>query len=174
MVEHTQDVSRHLVTDENQPRSSGDLDYIRCAALHNYILEAARLGSGRKLDKLFAERRTWFETYGEDAQGVRENLTPGLIGFLDRAYVVESSTHKFFFWSDSLSNSVELWENQNPDLQIEGQEYRFVTLYPVNSQQSEHGDGLKWVVSDIVPYSIWLTRSTATIKRTTVQLCKWI
>lgn len=143
MAERTQDVYCHLVTDQNIPQSGGDLDYIRCAALHNYILEAGWLGSGRTLDDLLSERRTWFDAHGEDAEGIYEKLTPGLTEFLKRAYVVDSSTHKFFFWSDSLSDPDELWENQNPDLQDEGQEHRFVTLYPVNSQQSEHGDGLK-------------------------------
>ncbi|GAB7352153.1 hypothetical protein MBLNU459_g2640t2 [Dothideomycetes sp. NU459] len=144
MAEPIQDVSPWLVTAENPPRSGADLDYKRCAALHNHILESGWLASGRTLDELVAERRTWFQAHGEDAEEARGNLSEGLIEFLNRAYVIDSSTHKFFFWSDSLSDPDELWENQNPDLQEEGDEHRFVTLYPVNTQQSEHGDGLNY------------------------------
>ena len=46
------DVSQWRVTLENPPRDGQELDYKRCAALHNHVLELGWVGSGRDLATL--------------------------------------------------------------------------------------------------------------------------
>ena len=142
MASQLLDVSQWLVTDENPLRDTDGLDYERCAALHNHIVERGWLGSGRSLDEM--ERRSWFDFHGDAAAEAREKMTPNLIKFLERAYIVPHGL-RFFYWVEGLSmpeDPDELWQNHDPDLVEDGGEFDTLTLYPVNENLAEHGDGL--------------------------------
>lgn len=133
-------INRWLVTSENPPRQTDGLDYERCAALHNYIVECGWIGSGQSPDEM--PRRTWFDIYGDEAIEQRENLHGSVVEFLKRAWDVAEDM-SFFYWVSRLSLSKQLWEDHNPDLAEEGEELRFFTLYPMNFGLGGHPDGLK-------------------------------
>lgn len=68
---------------------------------------------------------------------------------MKRAYVVPvvSTGLRFFYWVDNLNEPEGLWENHDPDMvDDEEDEYRFLTLYTVNENLADHGDGLKYVL----------------------------
>lgn len=137
--------SEWLATSSNPLRPTNGLDYVRCAALHNHILEMGWVGSGRSPADFVAVRRTWFEVHGDNAAAVRETLAPSLVRFLERAYVVPREV-RFFYWVEGLSiphDPEQLWGDHNLDMADEGEEFRYLTLYPVNENLAEHGDGLK-------------------------------
>jgi hypothetical protein len=135
------DISPWLVTPSNPARSLPGLDHSRCAALHNHILQLAWVGSGRALDEL--ERLSWFERHGDAAQEVRNRLDPSLVSFLEQAYDVDSTVVSFFYWVTGLNNPDFLWQNNSPDLAEPGEDWRFLTLYPVHIEFGGHIDGLK-------------------------------
>jgi hypothetical protein len=136
------DMSRWLVTSSNPPRQTDGLDYGRCAVLHNYIVAHGWIGSGFNPAEL--PRRTWFDTYRDEADEQRENLHDSVVEFLKRAWdVTEDMT--FFYWVSRLSPPEQLWEDHPPDLAEDGEELRFFTLYPMNVGFGGHPDGLKCV-----------------------------
>ena len=79
------------------------MDVERCLALHNEILYYGWVGSGRSLGSLESTCKSWFETFGEEAEAVRSNLTPDLIRFLEHARFVNDPESElkdtfFFYW----------------------------------------------------------------------------
>lgn len=76
------DVRDRLVSDDNPARGGGDMDYERCAALHNAIVKYGWTASGRSFDDL-PLTTCWEANVGWDDDGDR--LQPSLIQFLKRA-----------------------------------------------------------------------------------------
>ncbi|KFY40751.1 hypothetical protein V494_03326 [Pseudogymnoascus sp. VKM F-4513 (FW-928)] len=129
------DISPHLVTSDNPAGETGALDYHRCALLHNFLVEYGWVASGRSLADL--ERRSFFEHYGDEANEMRERLEPGLIAFLEEAYVVQRSL--FHFWVDDLTHPSEMWTNYECD-----DEGETLTIYSINCGICSHSNGLMY------------------------------
>ena len=134
------------VTAENPVRMTPGLDYERCAALHNELLEIGWVGSGRRLEydandnqAEVLHRRTWFEYYGEDAERVRSRLSPSLAAFLERALVIDAN-HSLFYYVSCLAHPDYLWLNHQWEAE-DTEPDRYMTLYVANDIASKL-DGL--------------------------------
>lgn len=141
MADQLPDISHWLVTPSNPPRSVKGLDYERYTALHNYIVQFAWVGSGRSLNEL--ECLSWFERHGDAAEDVRDRLDPSLARFLEQAYSIDATILSFFYWVSGLGDPDDLWRNNGPDFADPGEDWRFLTLYPVNVGLGSDEDGLK-------------------------------
>jgi hypothetical protein len=120
-------VQQWRVTEENPATSEEELDYVRCAALHNHIVELGWVGAGRDLDTL--ERRTWWEENGQEAEDIRDRLSPSLVNFLKRAYVgPQDEIWSWHYYLSGLLDPESFFESPN-DLDDEYEENRFIWLY---------------------------------------------
>lgn len=135
------------VTPANPVRATSGLDYERCAALHNELLEIAWTRSGRSLDIL--ERKSWFEFYGTQAEAIRGRLSKDIIAFLENAIEVAESNFHLFYYVAGLSTPDMLWTNHEYKT-----EDRFLTLYIANDLAS-HLDGLVYGIELIM--TAWTT-----------------
>ena len=110
----------HLRVHEAQPPTSTNqgLDFERCAALHNAILQHGWASTGRKLDEM--PRTTWWETYvGEgadgDTQDILERLPASLHGFLKRAFLLarfpdQPDDNSFFYGLVDLASPTQMFD----------------------------------------------------------------
>lgn len=149
------DVRGQLVSDDNPPRAEGDLDYERCAALHNAVVEHGWTASGRSLDDL--PLMTCWEA---DEQGWEDNtdqLQPSMIEFLKRAYNTElpdteplynfqSRGYKFFYFLDGL---IGPRGHETYDLLDDFGDFpgHYMTLYTPNDRSGSHAQGLMYDIS---------------------------
>lgn len=129
-------MSQWRVTAEHPLREVDGLDYERCAALHNLIVERGWTASGRSLSDL--DRRTWWECYG-DAELLPHaaKLSPSVVAFLKTAWHGYASTaqppHAFFRYLAGLCSPNDLWENVNYGKdEDDSNRSRYVTLYMAN------------------------------------------
>jgi hypothetical protein len=80
----------------------------RCLALHDEILRLGWVGSGRSLESLESNCKTWFDMYGAEAEAFRSKLAPDLVEFLEHARIMcdaESGGDLFFFyWVQNLAS----------------------------------------------------------------------
>jgi hypothetical protein len=128
--------SPHRVTPSHPARDDGTLDYTRCAALHNEILERGWLGSGRERDRM--PDRNWFAYHGADAEAVRSRLSPDLNSFLELATQVgDAEDFSLFYYVNGLRYPEILWINHEG---FANNRDRFVTLY--SSTSDSRPDGL--------------------------------
>jgi hypothetical protein len=118
------------------------LDYERCAALHNYIVERGWVERGLELADL--DRTTWWECYQSDinfAQDI-QGLDASVISFLKLAwhgFARDSSvpTHAFHRVNARLCTPKELWRHPLPDGTKDSSDKRqFVVLYMASWQLS--------------------------------------
>jgi len=144
------DVRDQLVSDDNPARVEGDLDYERCAALHNAILKHGWTASGRSIDEL--PLNTCWEANEQEWEDNTDRLQPSIIEFLKRAhntelpdteplYNFQSRDYKFFYFLDGLVGP-------------QGHEYyallddigdysdHYMTLYTPNDRLGSHAQGL--------------------------------
>jgi hypothetical protein len=113
-MEGVADVSRWRVTIVNPPREGQELDFERCAAFHNHILELGWVGSGRDLAAL--DRRSWWEFHGAAAEAIRHRLGPSLIEFLKRAQIGTSDQEwHWYYYFKSLSYPEQLFSARETD-----------------------------------------------------------
>jgi hypothetical protein len=102
----------------------------RCVALHNEILAIGWQGRGNDDGDL---GQSWFVFYGEDAEDMRDYLSPDLVAFLERAWEV-GDDHSFFYYVSGLNHPTAMFSEHLKDR-------RFLTLYTANDI-AEHPDGL--------------------------------
>jgi len=144
------EVRDQLVSDDNPARVEGDLDYERCAALHNAIFKHGWTASGRSIDEL--PLTTCWEANEQEWEDNADRLQPSMIEFLKRAYNTElpdtkplynfqSRDYKFFYFLDGLAGP-------------QGHEYyallddigdfagHYMTLYTPNDRLGSHAQGL--------------------------------
>lgn len=140
----TSSPSQWRVTAFNPVRSAEGLDYERCAALHNELLQIGWTGSGKRLEYSADEdqaevldHRSWFDFHGQAADSVRDKLSPSVIAFLERALVV--GNHSLFYYVNGLAYPGYLWLNHEHD--DDADPYRYMTLYAANDVSSQP-DGL--------------------------------
>lgn len=130
------DEIRHLrVSVENPVTSTNEnLDFERCAALHNAIIKHAWTAGGRDRADIPA-RSIWnTETI---PQGAQERLHPDLIEFLKRCLMLDrDSIYNFFHFVVDLNNSKNLWE------WLEGIDEDYIALYISNDSSSLTGTGI--------------------------------
>ncbi|KAJ6103890.1 hypothetical protein N7486_004112 [Penicillium sp. IBT 16267x] len=81
------DITSLLDRPDNPPRDDLEgMDYTRCAALHNYLIQYAWLAEGRPLETLDANNNFFTGSGDEDeAEACRPRLHPSLAAFLDTA-----------------------------------------------------------------------------------------
>jgi hypothetical protein len=132
-------VLMHLVTEENPARGGNELDWARCAFLHNHILEMGWTGSGRDLAEL--DKRTWWEYHGESAEALRPHLSPSLVKFFEHAWQgPDQEEQSFFYYVTGLMPPGGLWVQK----ELEGADPwgSMLTLYSANMIAS-HPIGLE-------------------------------
>jgi hypothetical protein len=126
------------ISDENPLRELDGLDYERCAALHNHIVELGWTQRGLALDTL--DKRTWWECYGGDAAlaSTTERLDTSVVSFLKAAwhgYALDLATtsHTFHRYLAGLSSPEQIWENTNyADDEDDSNKRRYIKLYMAN------------------------------------------
>jgi hypothetical protein len=96
------------------------MDYQRCAALHNEILFRGWTGNGQD----WIQPQTWWENQGPSEETARR-LSPSVIEFLKRAYLIPDSPTPFcfFFYLGSLAPASQMLSNGFLD------ESRYILLY---------------------------------------------
>jgi hypothetical protein len=108
----------------------------RCVALHNEILRSGWVSSGRSLETLESTSKTWFDTFGDDAEAVRAQLAPDLVRFLQQARVIHdpefAADLPFFYWLQNLASPNFMFE-QAEDWSDDGEDGRFLVLYEMNN-----------------------------------------
>jgi hypothetical protein len=107
------------------------IDYERCAALHNLIVEYGWTSAGNWLADL--DRTTWWESYGGDSalSEHAHKLDESVIAFLKRAIVGSRTFHRY---NGGLSHPEVLWGDDVlcADYEDESGKRQFITLYMAN------------------------------------------
>ncbi|CAO2656576.1 Nn.00g053790.m01.CDS01 [Neocucurbitaria sp. VM-36] len=108
----------------------------RCIALHDEILRQGWVGSGRSPESLESTCKTWFDTFGDEADAVRSDLAPDLVKFLTHARVVYDPEFgvdlHFFYWVQNLASPDFMFE-QAEDLPDQGENGRVLVLYAMSN-----------------------------------------
>jgi hypothetical protein len=137
------------VSEEQPLRYLEGLDYERCAALHNYIIELGWTQRGLALDAL--DKRTWWECHGGDAAltGISERLEAPVISFLKLAwngFSMDGSrpVHLFHRYLGGLCYPHRLWDNINyAEDEDDSNKRSYITLYEANhALGTTHAKGL--------------------------------
>ncbi|KAL2192556.1 hypothetical protein P885DRAFT_72901 [Corynascus similis CBS 632.67] len=124
-------IDDQLVTPNNPPRTDLDgMDYARCVALHNYLVDFCLAADGRLDPAAEGSRATYFSTHGDAAEAVRPRLHASLAAFLAAArtfdvplfYFVGGMPHPDWVDFDGL------FANETADLEDEPQD-SIVRLY---------------------------------------------
>ena len=152
------EVRDQLVSHDKPARDAGDLDYERCAALHNAIVKHGWTASGRSLDNL--PLTTCWQANEEGWEEDADRLHPSLIEFLKRAYNTElpdteplynfmSRSYKFFFFLDGLigPRGYEAYDLLDDIGDFPG---HYLTLYTPNDDLGSHAQGLMYVISPTI------------------------
>jgi hypothetical protein len=81
-------MAERRIRDEQPIRELEGLDYERCAAVHNHIIELGWTQRGFALDTL--DKRTWWDCYGGDAAlaSFSNRLDASVVSFLNVAWHV--------------------------------------------------------------------------------------
>ena len=108
-------------------------------------LEHGWVHSGKSKEDLERNRKRWFDYHGDRAEAIREILSPDIITFLERAYVVDcEGGHAFFYYvgglfSPSLVHEISETFNHGPS---EDNMLQNIVLYNMNSSFGSHPVGL--------------------------------
>lgn len=118
------------------------MDVDRSVALHNKILEIGWSGSGRSAEEFKQICKPWFDYHGDEAEEVRDLLSPDLTAFLERAYEADND-HVFTYYLNGLNWPGGLFSDATifNDTWSEDDKSRFVVLYFMNTFAS-HPVGL--------------------------------
>ena len=154
------DVRDQLVSDDNPARDEGDLDYERCAALHNAIVKHGWIASGRSLEEL--PLTTCWGADEEGWEGYADRLQPSMIEFLKRAYDTDlpdteplyecmPRDYKFFYLLEGLNGGGGL-EFFSPGAGIEDFPGQYFTLYTPNDRLGSHAQGLMYDIPSLNEY----------------------
>ncbi|KAI0113482.1 hypothetical protein F4814DRAFT_347819 [Daldinia grandis] len=130
-----------LVTPTGPARTDNTLDYARCAALHNKLVEYAWVAEGRETSDL--ERCSFFHHYGDQANEIRRRLDPALVAFLESIIVAEELP-PFFFWVEGISPPASMFAftDDTPHHDALSEPGRFLILYNTNPGLVGHAMGL--------------------------------
>lgn len=147
------DIRHLLVSDENPAREEGDLDYERCAALHNAIVKHGWTAGGRSLDDM--PTITAWETEPDEWELDTDRLHSSMVEFLKRAYSTDlpetepiydfgSREYKFFYFLNGLigPHGYEAYDLSDHIGDFPG---HYMTLYTPNDELGSHAQGLMYV-----------------------------
>ncbi|KAJ6047085.1 hypothetical protein N7499_003050 [Penicillium canescens] len=82
------DITSLLLKPDNLPGEDVEgMDYSRCVALHNYLIQYAWLAEGRPLSTLNVNSTNFFTVHGAEAEALRPRLDPSMVAFLDNAII---------------------------------------------------------------------------------------
>jgi hypothetical protein len=126
------------------PRDDIDgLDYQRCAALHNAIVEHGWTSSGRSLDAM--PRTTWWDMQNDNPErdATVSLLHHSVVEFLKRAYRFNENNFHFFRYLTDLRGAGNLSMSFKEDLDDPDYENRFYTLYCTDETRRTHVRHLK-------------------------------
>lgn len=112
------------------------LDYMRCAALRNEILECGWLGSEHEREEL--PTQNWFiYHHGADAEAVKSRLSPDRKAFLELTIQVSDAEQlSLYYDANGLRYPEILWTNYE-GFADDGD--RFITLYSSNLDSKPNG-----------------------------------
>jgi hypothetical protein len=134
----TDDELTWRVTPENPIREVDGMDWERCAALHNLIVQLGWTGVGNSEAEM--PRRTWWQARITDESLEEEwsrRFSPSLKLFLQAAY--ETPHENFFYYASDLNGPGGLFVG------VHEQEDSILSLYRMtNLNLSGHRDGLKY------------------------------
>jgi hypothetical protein len=118
------------------------MDVDKCVELHNKILKHGWLESGKTTEDFERDCKTWFDHWSEEADALRNTLSPDLVAFLERAYVTNTD-HSFFYYVDGLWSPNMLIEEATifNECYSEDDPTRYIVLYAMNDFAS-HQVGL--------------------------------
>ena len=141
------DISSLVVTGSSPERrddTAAAMDYTRCAALHNYLVQLGWVGSGMALEDLPDRSFTFFSNPHDsgEADEARSRLSPSVAAFLELARIPNGpgDTH-LFAWAHRVATPSEMFSLK--DLHDdEGEPSRFLTLYVVDSNMVGDPAGL--------------------------------
>jgi hypothetical protein len=121
------------------------MDVDKCVILHNKILERGWLQSGKPIEDLEQNRKTWFEYHGDEAEAIRDTLSPDLIAFLERAYEVDCENgHSFFYYVAGLFSPALVHEQSDTfnHESADDDDLQIIVLYNMNYSFGSHPVGL--------------------------------
>jgi hypothetical protein len=133
------DVRIWRVTAENPPSSGEELDYERCAALHNTILKLGWVGCGLDLADLGTQH--WWDSYG--SEDLENQLAPSLVEFLKRVIRRPNGDWTWHWFLDGIVVPDIFFDHDN-ECDSDDSDYeedRFVWLYSYPSAGG-HTNGL--------------------------------
>ena len=135
------DIRDRLVSNDNPARDEGEMDYERCAALHNAIVKHGWTAIRRALED--SPATTCWEADAADWEANADRLQPSMIEFLKRAYstdLPETKSYAFFYFLEGLVGpqnhtfyDFEMFE------EFPG---HYMTLYKPNDRLGSHAQGL--------------------------------
>ncbi|KAL7942080.1 hypothetical protein V8C42DRAFT_355182 [Trichoderma barbatum] len=123
------------------------LDHARCVALHNWLVHYAWTSEGRPPETLKGNNKTFFTTYGDAAEALRERLDPTLAAFLDAALMPPDGLDgldlaPFFIWVAGFCDPDDLFAHEAADLFEEPADSLICLYYPNIGRGGESGGGL--------------------------------
>lgn len=115
------------ITEQTPVRNLGRMDYERCGALHNEIMERSWVGAGHSLESM--DRTTYWDRWHNDSSWTPEHLHPSVLEFLKIA--IAGTTSESFFWTVGgiYGPKVMLETNNN---MYSDDEHRYITIYATN------------------------------------------
>ncbi|KAG7286973.1 hypothetical protein NEMBOFW57_006473 [Staphylotrichum longicolle] len=142
-------IDAYLVTPNNPPRTSVDgMDYTRCAALHNYLVDYCLAADCRPDLAQAAESSratlTDLSTHGETAEAVRPRLHPSVAAFLAAARICAAPLFYFVAGMPNPDGNINgLFANETADLWGEPED-SIVRLYfsHMDACDGESGGGM--------------------------------
>ncbi|KAG9256372.1 uncharacterized protein F5Z01DRAFT_506955 [Emericellopsis atlantica] len=137
-------IDDQLVTPANPPRTDRDgMDYERCAALHNYLLDYCLAIEGRLDQVTEGSRATYWSEHGAAAEALRPRLHHSVVAFLERAYEFDDENPLSYFVANMRlpgDGSAFLLDNELADL-LDQPEDSVVFLYMASCESFDDDAG---------------------------------
>jgi hypothetical protein len=136
-------IANQRVSAQRPPRQSPELDFERCAALHNTISIYGWLRSGRKVADM--DRKTWWMKHGSKTLEVL--LRPSLVRYLKKIFDLPGGDGShFFYYISRLAKPREMLYLgdllNDGEKKIQGEKHRFITLYLTNKELVSQRSGI--------------------------------
>ncbi|KAI8964474.1 hypothetical protein F5Y11DRAFT_87033 [Daldinia sp. FL1419] len=129
-----------LVAPARPARTDNALDYARCAALHNKLVEHAWVAEGHEIKDLGQD--SFFDHYDDQANAIREKLHPDLAAFLE-CIIVTEKLPPFYFWVEGISPPTFMFvDEESLHYHTPNDINRFLILYNMNPGIVGHAMGL--------------------------------
>jgi hypothetical protein len=137
-------IAKHRVSDK-QPSGNGlELDWERCAAMHNTLLLFGWVCSGKRIPQM--DKKSWWSRHGNSQ--LKAILSPSLVKYLSKIFDVPG--HNFFYHISGLASPkdmLELGERLRDDDRQPAHEakHRYVVLYSTPKEHVSHPAGIVYV-----------------------------